>query len=337
MFDDIKDYIRQFKVYALGKGLLTLAVFGAGALGAATGIGVLIPATVIAVGGFALTVVRRLHSQMIYEENMVDLYRDNIAATLSVAPADVTRADLKEAARTNEIINEALKRQHKKTLLTIATAALSGAVSIGLIMAFGFDQTLKGLADTNLKGALEPLAGFVGVGTVASLSNMVVHEGLDAIIGYGTGIHKAAAHDLIYKMDLQIQRGKPISREEVFGVVVAADHSLQERIIQKFKKPYAALTHGEKSHLLHEFNLARTMDNIALAISDKKVRPGYLAFAAHDPRISKPQLIPPATDTAPQPTTASFVSRLNQPSRDGQMSHVEQLAARDAGAQLLAR
>jgi len=333
MFDNSRDFIKQLAVFALGKSLLTFSVFAVGTIGALSGFGALIPALIIGVGGFALTTVRRFQSQAIYEDNMVNLYRDNIADQLGIAPEQVTRASLKEAAKDNEIIAKALNRQRKKTFLTIATAALASIVSVGLIGFTGIPEGLKDIA-TNSLNSWKPLAGLFGASFVAGISNLIIHEGLDLLIGYKSGISKAAAHDLIFKMDLEINQGKPISREEVFGVMVAGDESLHNRITKTYNKQYRDMSQGEKGRVLHDLNLATTMDKLAIAISEKKIRPGYLAYAADDPRLTAPrgtkQVEDILTPETQKPTRASFVERLGLLPRGEEMSHAGRLSTAEA-------
>lgn len=330
MFENSRNFIKQLAVFALGKSLLTFSVMAVGTIGALSGFGALIPALIIGVGGFALTAVRRFQSQGIYEDNMVNLYRDNIADQLGIAPEQVTRASLKEAAKDNEIIAKALSRQRKKTFLTIGTAALASVVSIGLIGFTGIADDLKGIATNTIDW--KPVATLFGASFVAGISNLVIHEGLDLVIGYKSGISKAAAHDLIYKMDIEVQKGKPISREEVFGVMAAGDESLNTRIIKTYHKEYREMTQGEKSRVLHDLNLATTMDKLAIAISEKKIRPGYLAYAADDPRLTAPRGTKQVEDTPTneKPTRASFVERLGLMPRDEHMSHAARLSASEA-------
>ena len=322
MFENSRDFIKQLAVFALGKSLLTFSVMAVGTIGALSGFGALIPALIIGVGGFALTTVRRFQSQGVYEDNMVNLYRDNIADQLGITPDQVTRASLKEATK-------ALSRQRKKTFLTIATAALASVVSVGLIGFTGIPEGLKDIA-TNSLDSWKPLAGLFGASFVAGISNLIIHEGLDLLIGYKSGISKAAAHDLIFKMDLEINQGKPVSREEVFGVMVAGDESLQSRITKIYNKQYRDMSQGEKSRVLHDLNLAATMDKLAIAISEKKIRPGYLAYAADDPRLTAPrgakQVEDILTPETQKPTRASFVERLGLMPRADLSSHTDRLS-----------
>ncbi len=338
MGDVIANSFRRLRVFLFGKGILTLATFVALAVGAAFG-STLVPALVVSVGGAVVSAASRLYQNRLYQDDMVDLYRDNIAQQLGIAPAEVTRSHLRDAAQENDVIAQALIRQRKKTIVSVGTSILSAVVSLGLIQAFNVQDMLKGLADESFKGWLKPLASFIGVGTVAGLSNLILHQGLDAAIGYKTGINRAAAHDLILEMHLSVGKGKAISREQVFAVVVAANPSLDATIVKRFGESYASMSRGEQGRVLSQLGLAERMDGVASAINAGKLRPGYLAFAANDQRLLTPvgSSAPARATTERSPNltrsadTPGFVERLGLSARDGGMSQTERLAASRSG------
>ena len=312
MLDDLKDLFHHFKVYLFGKGILTLGVFAAAAIGAATGIGVIIPALVVAIGGVALTAADRLSRQAMYENEMVDLYRNNIAEQLGKPPADITRADLMEAAKDNDVIAQALKRQHQRTLLAIGTSMLSGGVSLALIAGFGVGGMLHHMAEQTFLGMLKPIAAFIGIGTVSGITGLVLKQGLGSAIGYGTGIHKAAAHDLIVRMNHDVTRGMQISREDVYAIIVAANPALDKSITAHYGRHYTHMSHAQQSHVLHDVALAGAMDKLALAISSGAVSAGTVAYAANDPRLTvmPTGTIDAADAMAPEPENGKFIERL---------------------------
>jgi hypothetical protein len=333
VFDDIKTMLRPLKVYLFGKGILTLAVFAAAAVGAMTGFGVLIPAFVIASGGIALTVASRFYKQSLYEDDMVNLYRNNIAEQLGKQPDDVTRADLNEAAQGNDVIAQALKRQHQRTWLAIGTAVLSGVVSLGLIAGFGMGSILHDMAGKTFLGVMKPIASFIGIGTVSGITGLLLKDGLGNAIGYGTGIGKAAAHDLIVKLDHNVARGIPIAREDVYAIIVTANPALDKSIAENYGRHYTQMSHAQQGHVLHETGLADAMDKLAIAINDHKVHAGTLAYAANDPRLNA---LPVVKTDEPQHdhTPGRFTERLGLAARSTAMSHSERvMQERSAPAQ----
>ncbi len=330
MLEDILHAAKELKVFALGKGILSLAVIAAATIGAATGLGVMVPALVIGGGGFALTVANQLYKKALREDEMVDLYRDDIAAQLKIAPDAVTRADLKTVAKDNPIIEQALDRQRKETVMTLSTAAMAGLTSILLIGAFNVGGMVHGMAQASFTGLLKPIAGLIGMGTVSAASSLILHDGVDAAIGYGTGMRKASANDLIVAMNRQIAHGNPVSREEVYAVLVASDRALDRTIVKQTGKSYGAMTHAEQGMLLQHYELAEAMDKLARDISTGAVSPGHLAFMTDEyhpaPKVTED------TICMASPAKASFVERLGLSAAHGEMSHAERLAQKTASA-----
>jgi len=132
-FDDIVGFFKRNQGYFLGQ-LALMAIVG----GVSTflSISMFWPATVIVGCKLALQAYGRFNELHYYKQQMVDLYRDDIAEHLGIAPEQVSIASLKEAAKDNEVIAQALERQHKITLIEVGTALLAGAVTFGLLMSF---------------------------------------------------------------------------------------------------------------------------------------------------------------------------------------------------------
>lgn len=317
--------MRQLKVFVFGKGLLSFATFIAAGIGAATGFGLMPAAIIAAAGGAAFTAVRRFHQQGIYEEKMVEVYRDRIAEQLGIAPEDVTRAHLREVAPVNPVIAEALNQQHKKTILTIGTSILAGIVSVGLLFTFGM-HALQGLATESLTGMLAPVAKFVGIGTISALCGLVVHDGLDAIIGYSSGISRANTHDRIMSLHSRLKRGKAISREEVYSVLVASNPTLDQTIRDRFGKHYQEMNPAEQSRVLRYLGVEKQMDALTESMMQGKIAPAQLADAAVGKTPASAETLP-TVDTSP---TISFVDRLGLAPRSASAGHEAQLLANRA-------
>ena len=312
--DDIGAFLNRNRGYFLGKMLLMFAV---GAASHALGITMLVPAAILVGGGMAIHAYGRFTEHRYYQQEMVDLYRDDIAQHLGIAPEQVTRAHLKEAAKGNEVIAQALERQHKKLLIDIGTSLLAGVVTFGLLLSFGeagkfFDFTQKTFGE-----ALGPMVNLIGLGTVSGISGLVLHDALGIAIGAKTGTLKAAAHDLILDMHNDIVHGRPISREQVYGVLVASNPDLQQAIVTRFHKSYAWMSAAEKSNVLHEVGVATDMDILARQINTGEVRPGRLAYMLADATL--PAHRPPSdSNTASpeqEPQKSNFVGRLGLAAR----------------------
>ncbi len=315
MFSDLTSFLRTMRVYLMGRGLVSLGVIAAAMIGPAIGFSVAAPALVIAVGGTVLTGFMRLYAQRHYEQDMVNLYRDEIAAQTGKAPEEVTRADLKEAAQGNEVIDQALKRQQRKTIIAVATAGLAGMVTFGLLN-FGLAQNMVTQFFTEHFGSsVGNILRYASSGIVAGISSLIVHDGLEAAIGFGTGTRKAAAHDRIIEMARSRQRGEEITPEQVYAVLVAIDPTLQQTIKTDFQESYRHMNAKERAHVLEVHGHSNTMQQIAAAINAGQMKPGHLAyFASEFKTLNRPETtdgrIAIAASHAPDMPETSWVKQV---------------------------
>lgn len=329
LFDQFGDYLKALRVHLFGRGALSLVVLAAGALGGPTA------ALVAVIGGVGLTVVNRLYRERLYEDGMVELYRDDLAAQFGIAPDQVTRGHLKEAAKSNDVIDQALQRQRQKTWLAVGTAAAAGFVAYGLLTnVFGIGAATAGWLQEALGPTMGQAANLIGIGAVAGTSSMVVSQGLRGVVRANTMLGKAAAHDRILEMEFDVRRGRGVSKEQVYGVMVAADAGLQQAIIHRFGKRYRHMHPHEKSVVLQDIGVAADMQAVADQINRGEIRPGRLAYMLQDATnfARTPRPVPTeeaALEDAPE--RSNFVEKLGLASRE-QASFREQLATERASA-----
>lgn len=319
--------LRVMKAFLLGRGLLmglTLATWG---IAKQFSIEALIPASIVAGAGVVFSGFMRLTNQRVYEDQMLNMYRDGIAQQLGIAPEQVNHAHLKEAAKLNDVIDQALTRQRSVSFVSVATSALAAATTIGLI-ALGAPAAIAGLFGT---GAISAVASFASFAVVSTLSSLVVHDGLQAVIGRRTGLSKAAAHDRIVEMERGIARGWGVSKEQVYGALVAGNPSLENSIQREFGKSYGSMRGSEQAKVLQKIGVADEMLTIAGEINAGRMRPANLAYMMNEamPRPNKPVAV--AAEPAPQ---RSHVAALSRAPRDEVAGHVARLDAERAMAAL---
>lgn len=336
--DDILSFLSRNRGYFLGKALLAATVAGASSL---FGVSVLIPAMVIVGGGLALRTYHRFTEIAHYKQQMVDLYREDIAEQLGISPEQVNVSHLKEAAKENDVIAQALSRQRTKNFIELGTSLLSAAVTFGLLSSFGEVSQFRTFIDKDLGlgNLLGSAVNFIGLSTVGGVSGLIFHDALGLAIGAKTGTIKAAAHDLILEMENNLRHGRPISREQVYGVLVAGNPALQEAITTRFQKSYSWMNAAEQSRVLHILGIADTLDNLAQQINRGEIRPGRLAFLMDDHALSSTRRVErstgelalanndmaPATDMT-QSEPRSFVERVG-PRPEGQSSFVSRVSS----------
>lgn len=318
---------RFLKAFLLGRGLLTAAVLATWGISGVIGLPVVVSVAITAVGGIVFSGFMRMTNQAIYEDQMVDMYRDGIAQQLGIDPRQVTRANLKEAAKENDVIDQALERQRSKSWINFGTAALAAATTVGLIAfgAPGMIATLFG-AETAMAKALS----YVGFGMVSAFSSLIVHDGLSVVIGHKTGVSKAAAHDRIVEMERGIARGWGVSKEQVYGALVAGNPALQATIAREFGKPYAAMRPNEQSYALKQIGVSDAMSMIAQEINAGHMRPANLAFMMNE-AMPRQNIAP--TDDAVTPQR-QHVAALGRGQHSEVSSHVARLNAERAMAAL---
>lgn len=336
--DDILSFLSRNRGYFLGKALLAATVAGASSL---FGVSILVPAMLIVGGGLALRTYRRFTEISHYKQQMVDLYREDIAAQLGIAPEMVGVENLKEAAKGNDVIAQALARQRTKNFIELGTSLLAATVTFGLLFSFGdtgqFHDFIRN--DLGLSNFLGSAVNFIGLSTVGGISGLIFHDALGLAIGAKTGTIKAAAHDLILEMENNLRHGRPISREQVYGVLVAANPQLQEAITTRFQKSYSWMNAAEQSRVLHILGIADTLDNLAQQVNRGEIRPGRLAYLMDDHalsstrrvELSRGELTHASTDISPAADIStseprSFVERVG-PRPQGQSSFVERVSS----------
>lgn len=318
--------IRVMKAFLLGRGLLTATVLATWGIASAMGFSALVPAAVAAIGGVVFSGFMRMTNQAIYEDQMVNMYRDGIAQQLGIAPEQVTRAHLKEAAKDNDVIDQALNRQRSMSWISYGTAALAAAATVGLI-ALGVPGMMVAAFGANT--AIGTVLSYAGFGVVSAFSSLVVHDGLQTYIGHKTGVSKAAAHDRIVEMERGIARGWGVSKEQVYGAMVAGNPALQNVIAKEFGKPYASMRPNEQAVTLQQIGVSDEMLMIAQEINAGRMRPANLAFMMNDalPRANAPVM----QSGEPQ---RSHVAALGRAPQAETMGHVARLDAERAMAAL---
>lgn len=339
VWDEMGSFFKTMRVYLLGRGLLSLAVMVAGFASPAimsvlgiTGM-VMAPALVVAIGGAALSAVMRLHSQAIYEDKMTDLYREDIAGNLHIAPQDVTRDHLMQAAMDNEVIAQALARQRRLNVISFATTALAALATFGLLN-FALAQNIVGDALTGFFsdyfGKAANLLRYAGIGIVSGTSSLILHRGLEEAIGKGSGLDKAVAHDLIFAMDKDVRRGRSITPQQVYAVLVAKDDGLSQAIAARFNEPFQRMNEKEQCQVLTALGVTDGMEHVAAMISSGELPAGHLAYVIEDASmIRRPVPIAVPEKVA---VRGQFVERLGLAARPAQ-SHAERLAtARETSA-----
>jgi hypothetical protein len=331
---DARDFLRS---YAGGRGMLSLCVIATSWIGGVLGFGLVAPAIVAASGAILLNGLSRLRDQHAYEDGMLNLYRDEIAKDLGRSPQSLTRRDLLEAAKTNDVLAQALRRQHHTTSIAVASELVAAVVTVASIGIFNAVDVLKDVASKTLGHFA---AYFVGIGTVSGISSFFIQNGVEAAIGQATGVNKASAHDRIMEMQQRLEKGIAATPEKVYGVLVAGEPKLAASIAKQFHKPYAKMNPVQQQAVIEQMGVSEAIRDLTQQINSGATTPGKLAYLMgeehHHLRQAVKKYAEETHNKAPAHVTGKgFVERLGLASRANasHRSQVEESRMTDGVAQ----
>jgi hypothetical protein len=124
-------------------------------------------------------------------------------------------------------------------------------------------------------------------------------------------------------MNRGMARGWGVSKEQVYGVLVAGNLSLQSGIERRFGKPYAAMRPQDQAKVLGEIGVDQDMQLVANEINAGKMRPSHLAYMIADALPTRPPRVEKEEAKTPQ---RSFVKSLGLAPREMQ-SHTARVDA----------
>lgn len=351
----ITSTVRDLRMYLLGRGLVTTVAMAAGAVssglfGTAAAVSLSPLLGVALVGGVALNVFMRLREMRYDQDQMANIYRDEIASQLGIAPENITRAhvhtlaygDERRGIAPNPVLREEIDREWNKTWLKIATsslAAMAGYAMVQFGLASGVSEAL-----TSSLGGIGTALSVASTGIVTGLAGLFLNNGLDFAVQQSTVLGDVTLHDRIVRMNREIARGKGVTKEQVFGLFVASEKELATRVIRQFGRPYDVLPQKAKAELITSLGLDERMQAIADDLNQGSIQAGSVAFilsgqrseSVPTPRAqTQAQASEPLIPEVPQPEQEKprFTDRINPRGNEG-LSHTERENLRRAAAQL---
>jgi hypothetical protein len=322
---------RSVARYLAGRGVISTGVL-AGTLAFGGGAA----AVLIAAGSVLFAIYQRRGEQANYEHEMLEMYREDIADQLGIAPEQVNLQHMKKLGQSNPVIADALARQNQRSWLSFGTAVASGLVTFGLL-SVGLDSSIQTAFNSWLGAGTTAanILGFASTSIVAGISSLVFHDGLEWAIGHKTGLSGASVHDYVAKLERQVARGKAVTPSQVFDVFVAANTQVQENVSSAFGERYFSMNAGEKMMVMQELGVLDAMQQLAQDVNAKKLAPAQLAFmlethTALPPRSPQPAPVrAQAISSEPSPARPSHVARLGREART-QGSFRDQILAEKA-------
>lgn len=346
---------RDLRMYLLGRGIVTTVAIGAsvvssGLFGAAAATALAPALGVALLGGVVLNAFMRLREMRYNQDQMANIYRDEIASQFGIAPGDVTRehvhtlayGDERRGIAPNPILRDEIDREWNKTWLKVATSSLAAMAGYGLVQ-FGLASGVSEMLTSSL-GGIGTALSVASVSIVTGLTGLFLNNGLDFAVQQATTLGDVTLHDRIAKMNHEIARGKGVTKEQVFGLFVAADTNLHTRVLRQFGRSYDVLPQKVKTEFIASLGLGERMQAIAEDLNQGRIQAGSVAFILNGQRSDsvpsmraqvQAQASEPLVREEPQPEQERprFTERLSPRGNEG-LNHTEREDLRRAAAQL---
>lgn len=271
--------------YMLGRGLIAVALFGAGLAHLEFG-----PAAFLAlplITGFQAFMDYRKEQNARYD--LLNNYREEVAVKLGIDPKGVTVKDVEMLVNgnvemgidPNPILAEAWQRTGKSLRMRLVTTAIAGFAALGLVLGTPFAQDVQSIVHTVTSDNPFGLAfTYTGLTLTGGLVLQTINRVLDAVGAMVLGINKSTVQDHIRMLDKQLQRGQMLTREQVMSVFVAADAGLAERIEYYYGKPYDRLPPTYQRHAALHLGAECGVEEMTYDLNFGYVKTQELAFAA---------------------------------------------------------
>lgn len=294
-----------------GRGLLSAALIAAAFINSIPGMVLLIAGTSVLQGW---TMWRR---QSYKEDQMVNDYRDEIAARLGIDPTRVTGKHLHTVAygdpstglEGNYVMAQSLERSGTRKLVgllsTVASAFLvmGGMLLLGSVFKAGLPAALDSI-HAALSSVL-PVYGdskifymLLASGTGMGIMNNVIDYGVE----WALGLNRRTAQSLIREIRRDIDMNKTVSQEQVFAVFVAANPGLDRIIETAYGSPYYELKPEQQTDALQQYGRSfqnpavtkRTIESLTHDINTRQIEADELVFAVVNqesgiPKLNNPQ------------------------------------------------
>ncbi len=264
---------------------------GFGAVWTSTGLGL------AAVASAVINVIK--YSNL--RSDVMDTYREEIAAKLGKNPAQITKKDMDAVAETNPVLNEELQKLKRDRNLGIAVTVFS--ILCALPIAFAVMQ-LPAMV------ALSGFANFAAKVAVGFVCHKLVEYPVEAAGKKMFEMEGHSTHERIEDLIKERDAGVTLSKEQVLGVFVSARPALSQAVKQSFGEEYDKLDLRKKQAVFQLFeqhpdlqHSMKMLQDFTAGINGNNIRVSELAFAAVGQRSGV------APDPNPKPRQANAVAK----------------------------
>ncbi len=253
-------------IAASGSAGATLATFGP-QLGVLVGLGL---TTALSAALTQMSYNYKLH-------NIGQLYSEELEAKLGKPAGKLKDKDLEIIAKgdpsrgieANKTIADALKKARRNRNIGVVLSVIASLASFALVnVAIGAEMF------SGMNGASATIAE-MATGVV---SYNMIKEPLKWITGRVLGLHKDTAHDRISDIERDHEKGKTISREQVFDVFVKASPELDAMIKLQYGKNYDDLGLSARQQITAALGPMIQLDRMVEGINSGRFNATELAF-----------------------------------------------------------
>ncbi len=289
--DDASLFGKKIAGFVSGRGASTTAVaFAAPFVPAAQ-----LPMVGLAVGvpiKAAVSTIEHYHR----EDEVLNKFRDEIAASFGIDVEDVTHDNLRSLAFGNPKIGiepqpffqEILEQNDKKRWIDVGANVAASALTMGFVFSQGdkIAGALSSLASSSGialfvgNPAAAGIAGLIGLSIAAAL---VVHA-IDFIVTEvckdTMGIKDKTSYEMLGEIEKQKTRGHEISSDKVMALIANINPALKTEIIKNYGAPYNALPEKQRMAVLEQYADSLSLEENTAKINSGVMKVNELAFIA---------------------------------------------------------
>lgn len=221
-----------------------------------------------------------------HEQNqLMELYRPQIASILGKERGAVELADLRTVAETNPSLESELSRfKARRNISNAASAIGTLGAFVAVFAAIALFPPLGAMAAAAATGGIFSGAGIgfavasaaIGYGALQASKRIVGKIG-----GKLFGLDAPSVEDQVHEIGKQHRKEKTITQEQVLGVFVTAQPTLAADIETHYSKPYHKLTRAEKREAVQHLGPTFDLGEVTAAINEDRMNARELTFRVH--------------------------------------------------------
>lgn len=350
-------YIKNQSIFTAGRWLLSLTMIGLAFTNASLPVAFL----VVGFSGLLQGGVTWL-KQHDAENQLVADYRDELSAKTGVEISKLTTKELRmvaygdadKAIEANPVLAQAIERSSNRKFMSWSTTVAAAFATMALFLPFLTDiekvvepllNQAKVVLDTyNLGFAIPKHPGIFTMMLVSGTGMGFLNNVFERVTERVIGLNRRTAHEQIQEIRRDIDKNQIITPQQVFGVFVAIDPSLDQQIQAMFRRPYEKLNLEEQHDALLVFGRDlqtpllnhHTIASLTRDLNNRQIEADELAFAVVNQNSGVPRLETPRPRGKPKSELQEFVQEVRQVVKGQKRYDAEEQRAQERHQQELA-